>query len=321
MKPIKKFWLQTALFLSTVIAAQIVIGSASLSYPDFRKLNSFLQGDATIYFFGDSVVDSIAKQDTDTRTISAMLQTRVPEKKIADISHPGYNQTIFEYLADYILRQPKRPEIFVIPVNMGIFSPAWDKPEYQFEKERFYLTVEPTFLSIFLKPLAVLNVIDVNTVTHEDYIKLPVYYGEKKVGTVANFDGLSRTISNNDTTTRNALIFQYMYALHEDHPDLLSLERTIDHARSAGVKVYIYVTPIDVENGQKYVGPDFLKQVKANVDLVCAKVEQHGAPCLDIAFGVRSEDFSPTAPHLNEKGRAFVAEQVAEFFFQSSIKK
>jgi hypothetical protein len=319
----KKFWHQTVIFILAISVAQLIIGRIGLSFPGFNVLNAYLKEENQIIYLGDSVVDKIDPSDTKRLTIPEMLRNREPKISIADYSHPAYHTRVFEDIVSYIARQPKKPEAIIIPVNMGIFSPGWNKPEYQFEKEKFYFTVKPSEFNAFFKPLAVFNAINVNTVSEEEYLSSAVYYEQKNIGTVRDFEDPKKETVSDVESIRNAYLFRYLYSnvgREDEHPNFLALERTLDTANRAGIKVYLYITPIDVDGGKKYAGDEFLEHMKTNTALICAVAKKNDTPCLNLAFGLRRNGFyfgDFPNEHLNEKGRMFVAEEIHKFFFKN----
>jgi len=116
---------------------------------------------------------------------------------------------------------------------------------------------------------------------------------------------------------QNSFILFFMADLDSHHRKLESLRRLIDTADRAGVKVYFYITPLDHERGEKYLGKEFSDQVKKNTETVCAIIESKKHQCLDLSFSLSSDNFiNPNFPddHLNEKGRLFVASEVTKMF-------
>ena len=278
-------------------------------------LDKYLNDRTQIIYFGDSVIKYAGPDDKDKSTIVEMLSKINPTSTIGDISHGGYYLKIDEEIFKYILKSPNKPEAIILPINLHSFSPGVKGPGYQFEKEIFYLKM-PRLVTYFYKPLAIFKAININTVAYSDYAKLPVYYGKEKIGVAGDFDNPAIY----DPTTENIrklYVFTFMQNLDKNHEQIKLLDNMIDLANKTGIKLYVYLTPINFEEGAKYVGPDFIKQTTANAKVVCSILKEKNLPCLNLAFSLNSGYFaSPIYPneHVNERGRKFIAEQITKFF-------
>ncbi|MDO8574898.1 MAG: hypothetical protein Q7R61_01330, partial [bacterium] len=149
-----------------------------------------------------------------------------------------------------------------------------------------------------------------------DYARLPVYYGKEKIGVAGDFDN-HYVYSPDAESVRKLYIFTFMQNLDKNHEQIKLLENIIDLANKTSIKLYVYLTPINFEEGTKYIGPDFIKQTTANTEIICSVLKGKNLPCLNLAFSLSSDYFaSPIYPneHVNEKGRKFIAERITEFF-------
>lgn len=312
----RKFFFQSIIFIALVVIGQIIIARyITPYYPERLLLDKYSRDKIQIIYFGDSIIKYASSDDIDKSSIVEMLSKINPAYTIRDISHGGNWLKIDEKLFKYILKSPNKPEAVILPINLHSFSVGNMGPGYQFEKEIFYLK-KPLFVTYFYKPLAIFRAININTVAYSDYAQLPVYYGKEKIGVAGDFDNpgiYALTMEN----IRKLYVFTFMQNLETSHPYLKFLENIIDSADKAGIKLYIYLTPINFEEGVKYVGPDFIKQTVANAKTICSVLEEKKLPCLNLAFSLNSGYFaSPVYPneHVNEKGRKFIAGQITKFF-------
>jgi hypothetical protein len=86
----------------------------------------------------------------------------------------------------------------------------------------------------------------------------------------------------------------------------------------------VYITPINYEGGEAYVGLDFRPHIKEAADMICAIVKLKNAPCLNLLFGLGAKDFNPSTfdipaypdGHLKQRGREFVANEVFKNFLE-----
>ena len=176
----------------------------------------------------------------------------------------------------------------------------------------------PRFVTYFYKPLAIFKAININTVAYSDYAQLPVYYGKEKIGVAGDFDN-PFVYSPDVESVRKLYVFTFMQNLDKNHEQFKLLNNIIDLAGETGIKLYIYLTPINFEEGARYVGPDFIKQTTANAEVVCSVIKEKNLPCLNLAFSLNSGYFVKpfyVNEHVNEKGRKFIAEQINEFYLK-----
>jgi hypothetical protein len=214
----------------------------------------------------------------------------------------------------YIARSPNRPDTVIIPVNMRSFSPGWDRrSDWQFEEERFFLNYP--LLRAFFKPLAIFKVVSTNEITPEQYNQTPVYCDQQLVGTVREFDFMPTDPNAvTDEDIRKKFIFQYMYPLRPEHRKLRAMMDIVEVLDSAGVRLVLYITPLDMETGRKHLPERFPSRVGANIELVKSLLRDRNVEPLDLSRSVSAGNFSWTVypnEHLDQHGRLFVADSLA----------
>lgn len=315
----KKLFYQSIIFITIILLGQVIIGQYMIAQiSQIALLEKYLRNKTQIIYFGDSIIKTTEKKDLDNSSIVEMLSKINPNYTIGDFSDGGNYMRIFEAYIKYISKSPNKPGAVIIPINLYFFSPGRNmEPGFQFEKEIFYFTA-PHFATYFFRPLAIFGAINLNTVKRPEYLQLPVYYGKEKIGVVSDFDN-----SNSNATTtenlRNLYIFEFMYNLDKNHRQLKELDNIIDLTNKSGIKLYVYITPIDFKNGERYVGADLAKQITANAQTVCSILEEKNLPCLNLSLSLDSSYFSHLIypnEHVNEKGRRFIAEQINNFFLK-----
>lgn len=324
----KIFFLKFACLFCVVIVLQIIIGAKIESrgvYPP-NVVDAHLEKGVDVIYFGDSVIRTAAAEDDDKSSIVEMLQKIDPRYKIADLSHGAYHPAIYASYIDYIVRSPHKPKALVIPVNLESFAPNFDmQPGYQFEEETFLLTSHVPYLNSFYRPLAIFGAVKANTITWEEYVHTPVYNEDIQVGIVKDYIDAQKIASITPEHVKDVFVLKYMYNLKADHRKLEALRYAIDIAQGAGIAVYVYITPIDHEGGEKYVGKHFSSHITQNAALVCAVAQLKKVLCLDLSLQLPDKDFNPsTLPvpafpdeHLKKAGRWIVAEEVHRAFLAS----
>lgn len=314
----KKLIYRFIFFLVLLASFQVIVSRSIVKAPRIAEidlLKKFQRENYNFIIFGDSVIKSTDPTDTDQSSITKMLAKTNPSLKIGDLSHEAFHPAVYEALLTYILNTNYRPKTIIIPISLRSFSPGWDMlPQYQFEKEKLFLTTpHRTLLNSFYQPLAIFRAINLNTVNYSDFIRTPVFYGQTKVGVVNDYEG-EKYNTVTPEKIRNKYVYNYMYQLTENHSKLKSLVKTIDLANNAGIRILAYITPIDFQGGENYVGPDFVKQTTDNVRLICKLIEEKNAPCINLAFSLDTNYFSFLAypnEHLKEGGRKFIVQQIS----------
>lgn len=315
-----KFLQKSVIFLSIIIGLQILIAVIEVPIPLISSLNSLLKEKPQIVYLGDSVIQHVADYDKDQSSIAEILRRLEKTQSIGDGSSSAHHLGIYEAVISYIANFESKPEAVILPINLGSFSPQWDqRPEYQFEKEMFALTNHSRLITSFYRPLAIFRAINVNTIPDSEFYQTPVFYRDQMVGTVSDFENPQKFKKVTPENLRAKYIYNYMYQLDSGHRKLKSLEKILATAANSGIRLFVYITPIDYEGGTKYVGPDFNDQVGFNAKTACSIVAAEKLPCLNLAFALESEYFDhPEYPneHLNERGRAVVAQKLYNFFLK-----
>lgn len=316
----KKFLYQLVIFIFIIISLQIILAQYIIPpIPEIKLLDTYLQKKYQVIYFGDSVLQFTDASDTDKSGVVEMLSKINPALTFADMSYSAYDASVYDEMMKHISRSSYKPKAVIIPIGLRSFSPEWDRrPVYQFEKEKFILR-SPLLLSDFYRPMAIFGIIKVNPITDQQFFNTPVYYRQTVIGTVLDFENDVWFASSTPESIRAKYVYSYMEPLSPDHRKIKSLMELLDSAKKQGIAAYVYITPLDYKGGQEFVGPDFIIQTKANVDLICSLVRRKNVPCLNLAFSLGSEYFShPVYPseHLKENGRGFIAEEVNNTFFK-----
>lgn len=313
-----RFWIKLTTLGGLVIAAQLLSRVVYTGDEDANivRMRQLLQDGVDVLYFGDSVNFIVDPDDDDDRSISRMLDSLTPELSVAAIDHPAYHLRVFESFVDALAEQPRRPRAVVIPVNLRSFSPSWDRfPQYQFTDVRRELKYGILWRAVE-KPLRTFHVLDdFREVSWETYETTPVYSGTKKVGVVRDFDNPSYRRATRENR-RNKFILEYMAAVSPDHRLLLALRRIAARARELNITPLFYLTPIDVETGTRFVGPSFTRQIEANAQTIRSQLKDVNPPPLDLSLSLPADRFHYASvypnEHLDEAGRMFVAEQLAQ---------
>jgi len=302
--------------LVVVLLLQSIFGHGDIHFPEYRELNRMLREGTDILYLGDCTDHTLAHTDLDKRPISQILREGAQGQNVQTLTHMAYHAGIFLEYARYLVKQPKPPKVVIMPINMRSFSPQWDyMPHYQFEIHKIILRggLGKRLLYAFYNPLRVFRY-DFYSISREEYMAAPVYDGEQRVGTVADLTSLGR-IKNSAENMLKKFILSYMYLLKPDHRKVLALLDLAQLLTARGIRVIFYLTPIDVQSGEKYLPNRFARRLKENTALIRQLLADKDVTLLDLSIGVGVEGFSwkdriYPSEQLSETGRRYVAEEL-----------
>jgi acetyl esterase/lipase len=219
------------------------------------------------------------------------------------------------------------PQTLVLPINLRSFSPAWDRrPAFQFEEEHRILTMGLPWARLLFRPLEVFGFFR-PSISQRDFLDTPVYDGDVRVGQVRDFETLAadevlqedvenayREVALEDAETAQAVLtYHYMFNLDPDHRKLDAMTAVAELAAERGVRVIFYITPVNVEQGERFLGRAFTERFTDNVQVVKSRLDAaslDNVTMLNLAFDLPAYDLTDME-HLTETGKEYVAEQVA----------
>ncbi len=308
------FLLKLGLFVALILVVQSFAPPSKDIPNEIKILDVFMRNKADIVYFGDSTINWAAKSDVNEESMPGLLQRLLPSSRVAKITHSSYQPAVYEAYAQYIVRKGYHPKYVIIPINLRIFSPEWDfQPLWQFEKEKWTLAIKDTFWMRFYRPLAVFKFFDPR-ISRFDYEQTDVYDGEQLIGKVHDYDNHTyQTMS--DVNMKNKLRFRYMYPLSVEHRKIRALVHTAELLKSAGIEPVFYITPVDWQTMQKFLGAASVDRIAKNVGLINLALQKQGVVPLDLSRSLPTAEFSwredgegPFYPneHLRLRGRMFV---------------
>lgn len=323
MKPKRIFLFKPALLLLIVGLLQLLIGAyfPEKSFKNLDLLKKYLKHPVDLLYFGDSTIWYTGGKDKDRRSIDRMLRHSLRGYRVKSITHAAYQLEVYAAFCQYIVKQKKEkhPRVIIFPINMRSFSLEWDRnPRYQFEKEKIIL--EGGVRLVFYKPLRVLKY-KFNKINRKEYLSTPVFFGNREKGTIKEMKGI-----------KNQFILRYMYTLTREHRKIKSLETAVELLSRHNIKFLFYITPIDYRSGERHLPGKFTKQLSRNVAFVRSLLREKGHHLLDFSQDLTSDYFAwrrrhkglPNE-HLNQEGRRYVAEKIAEqlrtSLFINTLKK
>jgi hypothetical protein len=312
----KTFFIKLAIFLIIIFFLQVLFLIIDIrSFHQLIVLEKAQKEKTDIIYFGDSSDTDYSNKDLDKRSISQMLEEILPNYSMASISNPAYAADIFLEFCKHMIRQKYYPKIVIIPINMRSFSPSWDRNwGWQFEKEKAILKNKLFFM--FFKTMEVFdkNNKRFNEITQSEFENTEVFNGEKAVGRVKDFEG-HEFRHYSEENMKNSILYFYMFSLKNDHRKLKSLAEVAKILLENNIKPVFYITPIDYETGERYFPGEFSERLKNNVETIKSAFKENNLEILDLSADLKTDFFAwekyPNE-HLDEKGRKYVAEKIAE---------
>ncbi|HOW36095.1 MAG TPA: hypothetical protein PL155_06760 [Candidatus Omnitrophota bacterium] len=316
----RKFFLKGILLTGLVFCAQAV-WPGKVDIPNEIKLLDFaLTRGADVIYLGDSAVNWSAASDANDSSMPALLALLVRPARVVKVTHAAYQTDVFDVYSRYVVRKGYRPGYVVVPVNMRSFSPEWDlQPLWQFDRERIILNYKDTPVMKFMKPLSVFKIFEPR-ISQFAYEYAPVFDGTRYLGRVRDFDNPGYYFPT-DENVRKKLMFRFLYTLTPRHRKIQSLLDTVRTLKAAGIQPIVYVTPLDYQTIEKYLGTEFRVRLRDNVAVLRSLLEKEGVDLFDFSTALSREFFGWVEDsevlrypneHLRLKGRMFVVYALAE---------
>lgn len=290
-----------------------------------------------LLFLGDSVSERISMYDSDKRNLYEMTADMLKGTSSGCISYSAYHIGIYYLLIEALRYLNNRPSFIIMPVNLRSFSPQWDmNPLFQCASHMRNIK------SIILKTRkdVALEYFDDPPNSVYRFLNTRVDYPLTSCKKIADFMDIiyrhAGTDEARDNRYKQLFIFHYLYPLRFDHPKLLQLEKIISLIRDMGIKLFLYITPVNYKAGLKYVGNEFqdglsrtLSTIKSHlINIPAAGVVNEFDSCEDILnFQDLSTILDPdyffneheSTEHLNEKGREVVAKHISRAITGPSV--
>lgn len=324
----KPFLLKLMTLLTLLLLLQVGV---ALIYPfavpaEILQFEQYLDERVDILYFGDSTV----WHPLGSQTTAQMLQEYFPDRTVAELSHAAYNLDLYEHYVQRLVTYSKvhdyAPALVIIPINMRSFSPEWDlRPSYQFTQEKVALDYGVTLVRLFGRPVNIFGGFE-PSITTDEFLATTIYSNTVVAGTVADFEAALGNFELAEQENaqfiyyaeppaegeiENTLIYYYMQPLSPEHRKLQALLTIVDQLQEQEIQLLFYITPVDVELGDVYLGATFRERFSANVAVVQQLLAERNVPVLDLAYALPAFYFSDTE-HLQQDGKRQIAEALAQ---------
>jgi hypothetical protein len=219
----------------------------------------------------------------------------------------------------YILSCDIEVDEIILPINLRSFSPQWDyNPMFQCMSHIYSLK------ALLTKNGVAMDKLKINSLkTVSDFFRSNVSYLGSQYNYIYDFQNILMSNPKTDTEKserkKNIFIYHYMNKIQQQHHKFEPLKNMIELCNKRRIKLFVYLTPINFEGGERFVGKAFMENVRANTAIVSSKIlnAMQDAPGFlsfkDFSLSLTSEFFfsrEETTEHLNEDGRKLLAENI-----------
>lgn len=277
-----------------------------------------------VLYFGDSTLRFSGDRDKDKTGIDEFFRAR-SARTVCTIASPGFSGLLFSQYVRLLEKTRHRPRVVIIPINLRGFSDSGVKrPSIMFPLRQVYIRYRASGRFEWKDYLAYRFLGREDALT-EAWYRLPVFSGGVNLGTNREVLQASRINEVIDYEPERealyarqlALKFRYHYLmdLRADNVMLASLRDTATTLEKMGIRVLFYATPINMQDGVKYVGREFEEQVSASFRLIFRQLNTANASVLDLHALLPAERFvhkKDVFEHLDTEGRRIVGERVAD---------
>ncbi|HIJ84784.1 MAG TPA: hypothetical protein HPQ00_11375 [Magnetococcales bacterium] len=302
-------------------------------------IKAYGKGTPDILLFGDSVMRAtrIKRCDTGSSTIDTLLAKELPNLNWVASPYSASSMVVFNDLLPIAMNRPNPPEWIIVPVNMRSFSEEWGtRPAYRLDLDRALIRIKFGKVRLhdyflvwkyqFTKALDMeMEAWRNQTVAYPDFNLGPRRkLHDKSMDLPKNLDCLPHLKEQYRDVLRTKFIYHYLYRLDPENPLLQSLREIIHSVQQSNKNILIYVTPINMQDGERFVGHKFREIVQGNVGVIQTLVENMGVPLLNMVDKLPPEHFIDqyaVCEHLDETGRRFVAAQLAKVLRSEPFKK
>ncbi|MDD6794960.1 MAG: hypothetical protein PUE01_06085 [Clostridiaceae bacterium] len=268
-----------------------------------------------LLIMGDSVMSIISHEDQDIRTLYKMIEDNVTDESVNGFYFPACHLGIHYLVTEYLVRNNKAPKKIILPINMASFSSYWDiNPKC--ENVQAYNSILKLFKDKGHDVVDTYNMY-VET-TRENFLSYEgEYYGN---GILKNnildywFNMRPENEDEEVNKYKYICIWLYNYILDIDCRKVRVLRKLINLCKENNIELYPYITPINYELCEKFIGGCFEGFYKKNVEIICHIFSENNIDVYDMSFLVDNSGFvnDKDTVHLNEKGRKILADKVAK---------
>lgn len=266
----------------------------------------------TLLIMGDSTLFWRGPSEKNTPSLEDAIAATYPAVKVSSISEAALTLDMMEASWRYLRARDAAPRVAVVVVNLRSFSPTWyERPDSYTEKVLHQLTWDSRVVRALYRPLVEFDVLNKKALNIDEYYRmLRRHLGEAPA--TYGFSGESKLESPTEKLgARESFYLCYGLPIDPDHPLLRGLRGMVEEMRADGVKVLLYITPVDLERGASEFGSEMVSMIGRNRETIKEALGSYatdeGVRLVDLVELAPTEDFLDHggAPneHLTSAGR------------------
>jgi hypothetical protein len=261
-----------------------VLDRAAEARPDL-----LLMGDSTLFWRGPTEKESLSLEDA--------IAATYPELKVSSISEAALTLDMMEASWRYLRARGAAPRVAIVVVNLRSFSPTWyERPDSYTEKVLHQLTWDSRFVRALYRPLVEFDVLNKKTLKIDEYYRMLRNHLHAAPADFGLDSDSASGAADAKLSARASYYLCYGLPIPEEHPLLRAMTGLANKMRADGVKVLLYITPVDRERGAAEFGPGMVSAIDQNREVVkgaitVAIAADQGLRLLDRADGAPTEDF------------------------------
>jgi len=276
-----------------------------------RTVRAFESGPVDVLMFGDSSSAYVGADDVDQRRLPEMVADELgPERRLVQVSGPGYNPELFDQFIRILGTLPHRPRVVVLTLNLRTATATHVvcHPEYGHRRSIEILTgirdANQRLRSVSLKNRRTAK-------QFEQFEALPVSTRWAYGRTIGEFLAQVRGRRGGpENAEQQRALFDYFCGetIGPDHPQVARAAALGETLRAYGVPVIQFWAPIPFDRGETYFPNEFREHVESNLQVVqgafdaaVGSVKQGMAP-----FATADDEFidsGDASEHWNQAGR------------------
>jgi 2-polyprenyl-3-methyl-5-hydroxy-6-metoxy-1,4-benzoquinol methylase len=283
-------------------------------FPEFLSMVSMYNYNSfppPILFFGDSVTLRVSTYDKDKRSLLEMVHDKLGERcTMSMVARSAYHSTVYQYFISALMHMRHRPKMVIIPINMRSFSPQWDRnPAWQFNEEINLLKDYVAGRTLNYTPAKS------SELSNEELFRQgEAVYPYTDFSRIGQFLDIINTKDNLSTEAKifrikQIFIFHYLHHLIPNHRKLTSLIEAVKLLSNNNILTLCYITPVNYQGGNKYVGEEFSTALRKNTQTVIDALSELNSKSVIIrnysTLLAADKFFTPDhqTEHLNQEGR------------------
>jgi len=243
---------------------------------------------------------------------------------VGSFDGPGYTPELHYAVLAHTLRQGYVPRLVVVSINLRCFGEPWDQGlPYQYSELRARLLQGEILAGALQRPMTSYQIyasLEGYPRSEAAYQAIPITREGRRLGTLR--ETLKKSYKLTTTEGRGiAFSLLYEYSLDPHHRKLRALRDIAALCRSKNIPLRFYITPLDVESGERTAGPTFRPRVAANVAVL--KSSLGDAAVEDWSLLLPAADFSYQEypnEHLAGAGRRKLADEVLRLIREGAAR-